>query len=85
MQKQNLTRASQELFRRAPDERYASLDDLWHHCQESKERSTDYWRSPAEIRAVPTSSRLDLMLGSDAEGGPLPKSLPRILRPGATS
>jgi hypothetical protein len=68
MQKQNLTRASQELFRRAPDERYASLDDLWRHCQESKERSTDYWRSPAEIRTVPAGSRLDLMLGSDTEG-----------------
>ncbi len=58
MQKQNLTRAIQELFRRAPDERYASLDELWRHCQESKEPSTDYWRSPAEIRAVPTGSRL---------------------------
>jgi hypothetical protein len=28
MQKQNWTQASRELFRRTPDERYGSLDDL---------------------------------------------------------
>jgi hypothetical protein len=68
MQKQNLTQASQELFRRAPDERFASLDDLWQHCQNFKERSTDRWHSPAEIRTMPTSSRLDLLLGDGGEG-----------------
>ena len=67
MQKQNLTQASRELFRRAPDERFASLDDLWRHCQDFKERSTDRWHSPAEIRTAPTSSRLDLMLGGGGE------------------
>jgi hypothetical protein len=65
MQKQNLTQASRELFRRAPDERFASLDDLWRHCQDSRDRSTDRWHSPTEIRTVPTSSRLDLLLGGE--------------------
>ena len=67
MQKQNLTQASRELFRRAPDERFASLDELWRHCQDDKDRSTDRWHSPAEIRAAPTSTRLDLMLGGRDE------------------
>ena len=67
MQKQNLTQASRELFRRAADERFASLDDLWRHCQDFKERSTDRWHSPAEILTAPMSSRLDLRLGGDGE------------------
>jgi hypothetical protein len=67
MQKQNLTQASRELFRRAPDERFASLDDLWRHCQDSRDRSKDRWHSPVEIRTVPTSSRLDLLLGDGSE------------------
>ncbi len=67
MQKQNLTQASRELFRRAADERFASLDDLWRHCQDFKERSTDRWHSPAEILTAPMSSRLDLKLGGDGE------------------
>jgi hypothetical protein len=61
MQKQNLTEASRELFRRSPDERFASLDDLWRHCHDFKDRSADRWHSPAEIRTAPSSSRLDLM------------------------
>jgi hypothetical protein len=68
MQKQNLTQASRELFRRAPDERYASLDELWSHCQDLKERSTDYWRSPVEIKTLASDGRLDLFLGGDTEG-----------------
>ncbi len=68
MQKQNLSQASRELFRRTPDERYASLDDLWHHCQNQKDHSTDRWHAPAEIRTLSSSGRLDLMLGGDGEG-----------------
>lgn len=67
MQKQNLTQASRELFRRAADERFASLNDLWRHCQDFKERSTDRWHSPAEILTARMSSRLDLKLGGDGE------------------
>lgn len=69
MQKQNLTQASKELFRRTPDERYANLDDLWHHCQELKDRSTDRWHPPAEIRVQAHAGRLDLTLGrGEVEG-----------------
>lgn len=31
-----LTRASEELFRRGPDECFATFDALWRHCQEAK-------------------------------------------------
>jgi hypothetical protein len=39
--KQALTRASQELFRRTPDESFAALDDLWQNCQTQQQRSRD--------------------------------------------
>ncbi len=40
---QNLTRASEELFRRGPDECFATFDALWQHCQETKARSVERW------------------------------------------
>jgi hypothetical protein len=63
-----LTQASRELFRRTADERFASLDDLWHHCQDRKDRSADRWHAPMEIRTQSQGSRLDLLLGSEQEG-----------------
>lgn len=67
MQKQNLTQASRELFRRTADERFANLDALWHHCQDFKDRSTDRWHAPTEIRMQPQTGRLDLLLGNGGE------------------
>lgn len=65
MQKQNLTRASGELFARNPDERFETLDALWAHCRADKADSTDRWHSPSEIRAVPDDGRLQLQLGGE--------------------
>jgi hypothetical protein len=65
---QILTQASRELFRRTPDERFASLDDLWRHCQDQKDCSTDRWHAPAEIKPQPLGGRLDLLLGGEGEG-----------------
>ncbi len=62
---QNLTRAHNELFRRDPDERFTTLTDLWQHCQEEKERSTDRWHPPQAIKAEPSQGRLSLTLGAD--------------------
>ena len=36
----NLTRASNELFRRSPDERFGSLRELAEYCQQEKQRKT---------------------------------------------
>lgn len=65
MQTQTLTRASGELFSRRPDERFASLDDLWRHCQRDKEQSLDRWHSPLEIQPLPGGGRLQLSVGAD--------------------
>lgn len=63
MQKQNLTRGSSEHFKRSPDERFETLDALWRHCREGKERSSEKWHSPTEIEALPNEGRLDLQVG----------------------
>jgi len=41
-----LTRAHQELFRRAPDTRFASLEDLHAHCEREKKESMERWVVP---------------------------------------
>jgi hypothetical protein len=62
---QNLTQASRELFRRNPDERFETLDLLHQHCVQDKQRSTDRWHSPLEIRSTPVEGRLELQLGEN--------------------
>ena len=45
----NLMRASQELFRRTPDERYGSQQELYDFCKEQQGQSTDRWHLPARL------------------------------------
>lgn len=45
-----LTRASEQLFERTPDERFESFQDLWEHCQREKRISTDLWQPPQSLR-----------------------------------
>jgi hypothetical protein len=52
--KQNLTRASGELFRRAPDERFPDLDALLAHCRREKDESEDRWHPPRALTPEPT-------------------------------
>jgi predicted GNAT family acetyltransferase len=63
--KQALTRASQELFRRTPDESFATLDELWANCQTQQERSRDLWEMPDDLEAFADGGRLALRLGED--------------------
>ncbi len=44
-----LMKANTELFRRAPDERFSSMQDLWTHCHADKQNSQDLWKSPKDI------------------------------------
>jgi hypothetical protein len=60
---QNLTLANAELFRRAPDECFATFDELWRHCQEAKARSVERWHPPAEIQLDVGAGGLGLSLG----------------------
>lgn len=62
----NLTRAHNELYRRSPDEHYPSLDALWRHCREQKERSIDQWHAPVSM--VPEVEDGGLTLHLDQEG-----------------
>jgi hypothetical protein len=62
----NLVRASRELFRRTPDERFETLAHVWKHCQDEKEQSVDRWIAPVDFGTRPVdSNRLVLTLGSD--------------------
>src|SRR5262249_33809778 len=63
----NLTRASNELFRRNPDEFFPSLQALWEHCHAAKERSTDRWRPPSTLRPFDDGGRLALDIGDGNE------------------
>jgi len=60
---QNLTLASTELFRRSPDECFATFDELWRHCQEAKAKSVERWHPPAEIDLEVGAGGLGLSLG----------------------
>ena len=37
-----LKRASDELFRRSPDETFGTLDELRLHCRQQKQESADF-------------------------------------------
>lgn len=63
----NLTRAHQELFRRAPDEQFKTLDELWEHCCREKQFSTERWQLPQKLS--PRSDG-DTVIVTTAEGEP---------------
>lgn len=62
---QNLTRASNELFLRGADERFSTLQELWQHCQNDKQRSVDRWHPPQAIKTEPGGGRFRIVLGQD--------------------
>lgn len=62
---ENLTRASEELFRRGPDECFATFDDLWQHCQQVRSNSVDRWHGFDEMRVDSDGGRLKLELAGD--------------------
>ncbi len=45
-----LTLAHRELYRRAPDERFPSLDALIDYCREQQRESRDLWKPPGQIQ-----------------------------------
>lgn len=62
---QNLTRASQELFRRTDDDAFTSLSDLLRHCRREKELSVDRWHAPTALMPNAEAGGLQLALGTD--------------------
>jgi hypothetical protein len=66
MEKQNLTRASKELFRRSPDETFDSLSSLSVHCLKKRDEAKDAWFSPSQLFPLNTGSdQLGIQLGND--------------------
>ena len=61
----NLTEASEELFRRTPDECFPSLTALLEKCRREHERSTDRWCPPCDIRTSPDDGPLMLEVASE--------------------
>lgn len=63
----NLTQASQELFRRSPDECYPTLQALWEHCQQQKEQSGELWQPSQLLRPKPYPGALVLGFDDDRD------------------
>ena len=49
----NLTRASRELFKRTPDERFSTFDGLVSHCQQQRELSMEQWLLTDVVKTQP--------------------------------
>ena len=65
MDKQNLTRASRELFRRAPDECFDSLAALSDFCRAKRAESVDTWHAPAQLVPDLVGEQFGVKVGSD--------------------
>jgi len=61
----NLTKAHDELYRRTPDETFASMQELWDHCYRQKEQSSDRWHAPSALSTRVDNHTLAMTLGSD--------------------
>ena len=62
-----LTRASEELFVRSPDERFGSLQELQQHCQREKDFSTDLWQLPQLLSPHANHGHLSVTLEDGVE------------------
>ncbi|ADB14985.1 hypothetical protein Psta_0294 [Pirellula staleyi DSM 6068] len=60
----NLTAANQELFRRRPDECFASLDQLQDFCRQQRAESADIWHKPQDVRLT---HDMTLMIGENPD------------------
>jgi len=58
----NLTKASRELFSRAPDERFESFDALLAHCKERKTQAIEHWQPSQAIRIEQDAGQLLMRL-----------------------
>ena len=65
----NLTRANRELFRRGPDESFATLKELHDHCRQERQYSSDVWQRPQSLMPRVQDDRLLLSLENGGEVG----------------
>lgn len=72
-----LTRAHQELFRRGPDETFATFGELTQHCRGQREASVDRWERPQD---VVVTSDLTLAIGDNPDFRPNDWSFSQLCR-----
>lgn len=60
-----LMAAHRELFRRAEDECFGSLDELILHCRDQREAASELWHPPGILMPQVGSGGVQLHLGSD--------------------
>ena len=53
----NLTKANHELFRRRPDERFESFNELFDSCKRRREESEGHWCRALSFDSLPDASR----------------------------
>jgi hypothetical protein len=61
-----LMHAHRELFKRAPDEQFDSMQSLFAHCEAQRNVSRDVWRPPQDVR--PRTQGESLILGAGSDG-----------------
>jgi len=57
-----LNRANRELYRRGPDEAFATLKDLHDHCRQERQWSSDVWQQPHTLQPQVCDGELRLLL-----------------------
>lgn len=60
-----LTKAHNELFKRRPDEVFASYEELYTHCDRQRQESTDLWKRPGEFALTHDMTILDNSDGAE--------------------
>ena len=60
-----LKAAHKELFRRSPDEVFASYDELYTHCDGQRQASSDLWKRPGEFTLTHDMTIVDGTDGSE--------------------
>jgi len=61
----HLKAAHRELFRRAEDESFDSLEDLLRHCRDERETSSELWHPPGLLMPQVHNDRVQLHMGTN--------------------
>ena len=62
-----LKKANSELFRRTPDETFASFDELLAHCRQEREHSHDVWQMPQALDPHLAANTVSLKVNGHAD------------------
>lgn len=63
----HLKKAHQELFRRSPDETFATLPQLIEHCRHQRQDSSELWFPPDQLDPTVGHDTVQLRVGADID------------------